>query len=132
MDEVKTFSTLLGQKTRFVGNISGTDNCIVYGKVEGDCNLQSVLVLGDHSHWQGNITAPSVIVAGQVKGDISANQLELTASAQVQGAINCPVVAIENGAIHQGDIRMEKDTAVVHFSERREYRQAPEPDQPQK
>ena len=81
MDEVSHFTTLLGPKTRFVGTMTGGDNCIVYGQVKGDCQCDGVLVLGEHGQWQGNIQAPSVIISGHVDGDIDvSSKLELTAS----------------------------------------------------
>jgi len=121
MDEVSHFTTLLGQKTRFVGTISGSDNCIVYGQVEGDCRCDSVLVLGEHGRWQGNILAPNVIISGDVEGNIDVTEkLELTGTARVNGGISSPVVAIEEGAVHVGAIRMEKQTDVIRFKEKRE------------
>ena len=120
MDEVSHFTTLLGQKTRFVGTISGSDNCIVYGQVEGDCRCEGVLVLGEQGQWQGNIQAPNVIVSGHVDGNIDASvKLELTSAARVEGCISTPVLAMEEGAVHAGEMRMEKPMDVIHFKEKR-------------
>jgi len=120
MDEVSHFTTLLGQKTRFVGTVRGSDNCIVYGQVEGDCKCEGVLVLGEQGQWQGNIKAPNVIISGRVEGNIDASmKLELTSAAHVNGGISSPVVAMEEGAIHAGEMRMEKPMDVIHFREKR-------------
>jgi len=120
MDEVSHFTTLLGQKTRFVGTISGSDNCIVYGQVEGDCECEGVLVLGEQGQWQGNIQAPNVIISGHVEGNIDARvKLELTNTAHVDGGVSSPIVAMEEGAVHAGEMRMEKPMDVIHFKEKR-------------
>ena len=120
MDEVSQFTTLLGPKTRFVGSMTGADNCIVYGQVKGDCQCEGVLVLGEHGQWQGNIKAPSVIISGHVDGDIEvSSKLELTGSARVNGSISSPIVAMEKGAVHAGEMRMGKQTDIIHFSEKR-------------
>jgi len=120
MDEVSHFTTLLGPKTHFVGTITGGDNCIVYGQVEGDCQCDGVLVLGEHGQWQGNIQAPSVVISGHVEGDIDAGaKLELTGSARVNGSISSPVVAMEQGAVHAGEMHMGKQTDIIRFTEKR-------------
>lgn len=121
MDEVSHFTTLLGQKTRFVGNLSGSDNCIVYGQVEGDCVFDGALVLGEQGRWHGNIKAPNVIISGHVEGNIDVSvKLELTSTARVNGCITSPVVAMAQGAVHAGEMRMLKQTEIIHFAEKRE------------
>ena len=120
MDEVSHFTTLLGQKTRFVGTISGGDNCIVYGQVEGDCHCDGALVLGEHGQWQGNIQAPNVVISGHVEGNIDAGvKLELTGTARVNGRISSPVVAMAQGAVHAGEMHMGKQADITHFNEKR-------------
>jgi len=89
MDEVHQFTTLFGEKTHFKGTIRGRDNCIIYGQVEGDCSCEGVLVLGEHAHWQGDISVPKAIISGRVMGNIGVTEkLELSPTAYVQGNIS--------------------------------------------
>lgn len=120
IDEVEQFTTLLGPRSEFTGQIEGGDNCIINGKVIGDCELSGVLVLGEEGHWQGNIRAPKVIISGQVTGAIVVDtKLELTRTARIKGSITSPVVAIEEGAVHEGEIRMQGTSEVIRFREKR-------------
>jgi cytoskeletal protein CcmA (bactofilin family) len=121
LDHVEEFSTMLGPDSVYMGVFQGKDNHIVYGQVQGECDIEGILVLGEGSRWTGNIRAGSVVVAGRVEGDIFAtNKLELARTAHVRGKITSPVVAIARGAVHDGGIRMAKQTQIVRYHERRE------------
>ncbi len=120
MDEVTRFTTLLGPNTKFTGRITGSDNCIINGRIMGDCALEGVLVLGQEGIWEGDIVAPNAVVSGRVAGSMDiGKKIELTRSARVQGALASPMIAIEEGAVHDGEIRMKSDTEVVRFREKR-------------
>lgn len=112
---------MLGPDSVYTGVFQGKDNHIIYGEVQGECDLEGILVLGEGSRWKGNIRAGSVVIAGRVEGDIQATQkLELARTGYVRGKITSPVVAIARGAIHEGNIRMSKQTQITRFVERRE------------
>lgn len=120
LDEVTGFATLVGACARLSGHFEGTDNCIINGVVEGDCELAGMLVLGEQGHWRGNIMAANAVISGQVDGDIvTREKLELTSSARVYGAISSAAIAIASGAIHEGNIHMEQGPEVVRFQEKR-------------
>lgn len=121
LDRAGSFSTLIGAETRFTGRIEGKDNYIVNGTVEGDCDIDGVILLSEQGRWIGNIQAVNIVIAGEVQGDITAGEkLELTPTARVSGRISSPVIAIAEGAIHQGEIRMAREGAVQRFSGQRE------------
>jgi len=112
---------MLGPESVYTGVFQGKDNHIIYGQVQGDCDIEGILVLGEGSRWKGNIRANSVVIAGRVDGDIQAiNKLELARTAYVHGKITSPVVAIARGAVHEGNIRMAKHTQITRFIDRRE------------
>jgi cytoskeletal protein CcmA (bactofilin family) len=112
---------LIGSGTRLTGTLRSNENCIVNGAVEGDCDIEGVLVLGEQGRWHGNISAGTAIVSGEVIGDITVrDKLELTAVARVTGNIVSPVVAMAEGSIHQGGIKMTREGgSVSSFQERR-------------
>lgn len=120
LDDTKQFSSLIGETLNITGKLAGNDNCIVYGKVEGECHLDGSLVLGATGGWEGNITAYNIIISGMVRGNITAqNKLELSSTARVVGSIRSPAIAIAEGAVHDGDIHMLKQTDVMHYKEKR-------------
>ena len=121
LDHIEDFTTMLGPDSVYSGVFQGKDNHIVYGEVQGECDLEGILVLGEGSRWKGNIRAASVVIAGRVEGDVQATlKLELARTGYVRGKITSPVVAIARGAVHEGSIRMAKQTQVTRFVERRE------------
>ena len=112
---------MLGPDSVYTGMFRGKDNHIIYGEVQGECDIEGILVLGEGGRWKGNIRAGSVVIAGRVEGDIEAiNKLELARTAHVHGRITSPVVAIARGAVHEGSVRMAKQTQITRFVERRE------------
>lgn len=130
LDHVGDFTGMLGPETVYTGTIQGKDNHIVYGQVQGECEIEGTLVLGEGGRWKGNIRASSIVIAGHVEGDIHATtKLELARTAFVRGKITSPVVAIARGAAHDGSIRMAKQTQITRFHERRE---SPEKDRDEK
>lgn len=121
LDSVGEVGTLVGAQSRFVGRLEGEDSTIVNGTFEGDCDIQGIVVLSVNGRWIGNITAASAVISGEVHGDITVrDKLELTASARIAGRITSPVIAIEEGAIHQGEIRMTREGEVVRYRDRRQ------------
>lgn len=121
LDRVEDFATMLGPQSKYQGVFQGKDNYIIYGEVQGECDIDGILVLGEGSRWMGNIRAKSVVIAGNVEGDIHAtSKVELARTAFVRGKITSPVVAIARGAVHDGSIRMAKQTQITHYHERRE------------
>jgi cytoskeletal protein CcmA (bactofilin family) len=129
LDSVKQFTTLVGAGTRVTGVLRGSENCIVNGTVEGDCEIDGMLVLGEQGRWHGNISATTAIISGEVTGDITASdKLELSATARVTGNIASPVVAMAEGAIHQGGIKMTREGGnVSSFQEKRKGGSSREP-----
>ena len=121
LDHVGQFTSMLGPQSVYKGVFQGKDSHIVYGEVQGECDIEGTLVLGEGGRWRGNIRARIVVIAGQVEGDIQADsKLELARTAVVRGKISSPVVAIARGAVHDGSIRMTDQTKVTRFEDRRE------------
>ena len=120
IDKVKEFGTLIGADSTLVGTLKGKDNYAIYGRVEGDCDLEGALMLGPGGHWRGNISASIVFIAGQVEGNVVAREkLEITAGARVTGNISSASIAIADGAILEGEVRMLQKSQVAHFKDKR-------------
>ena len=121
LDRLDGFSTSIGADNILVGEIRGEGHCIVLGRVEGDSVLQGTLVIGENGSWKGKIEAQNIVIAGQVDGSILAREkLELVSTARVKGSLNSPIIAIAEGAIHDGEIHMRDDGEYVkRFSDQR-------------
>jgi len=47
LDKVEGFSTCIGADSVFKGTFSGPGHCIVHGKVEGQCDMEGTLIVGE-------------------------------------------------------------------------------------
>jgi cytoskeletal protein CcmA (bactofilin family) len=80
------------------------------GTLRLDCNISSVvhsqtgtLTVGETAELQGNIFVATAIVDGLVHGDIRATErVELGSQARVIGNIETPALAIQPGAMFEG------------------------------
>jgi cytoskeletal protein CcmA (bactofilin family) len=121
LDKVEGFSTVIGKDSNFTGTIGGAGNFIVQGRVEGDCNIQGTLVIAETGHWLGNISAGCVLIAGRVDGDVTAiDKMEIISSARIKGKITSAVLAIAEGAIHEGVVAMHAKPDVKRFKDKRD------------
>ena len=121
LDKVEGFSTVIGKDSVFKGTIGGTGNYIVQGKVEGDCDIEGTLVIGETGHWVGNISAGCVLIAGCIEGDVTAkDKMEIVSTARIQGKITSGVLAIAEGAIHDGSVSMIGKSQTTRFKDKRE------------
>ena len=119
-DQLGEFSNTIGAGMVFRGGLTGQDNSMIYGRVEGDCALQGALVLAPGSSWRGNIVADNVLVAGEVTGNITAlSRLELAATARVTGDLASPSIAIAKGAVYEGKIQSPRKVRKTYYEERR-------------
>ena len=66
----------------------------------------------------GNIHANHIVIAGEVQGVLVAREkMEIVSSAQIQGSLTSPFIAIAEGAVHEGDIHMAQ---VKRFTDQRD------------
>jgi cytoskeletal protein CcmA (bactofilin family) len=121
LDKVEGFATVIGKDSHFTGTIGGAGNFIVKGRVEGNCNIQGTLVVAESGHWQGNIAAGCVLIAGTVDGDVTANdKMEIISTARIKGKITSAVLAIAEGAIHEGVVAVHGKPEVKRFKDKRD------------
>jgi len=118
LDGVGTLPATIRSDAVFVGNLQGRENYVVHGEVRGDGDVDGMLMLGPTCVWHGNIVADVVVVKGRVAGNITAHfKLELRATAQVQGDLHSPLIAVAEGAVVHG--RVGLDSVITRFQERR-------------
>jgi cytoskeletal protein CcmA (bactofilin family) len=115
--------TVIGPGTRLRGDVSGSDPVEIRGTLEGDCQIRAHCVVHDGARVMGNIDAAGLVVAGEVEaGTLTADKVELRASARVHAAIKARVVAIGDGALYEGQVQMEGPDAAdgpLFFKEQR-------------
>ena len=99
--------TVIGPKARFQGEISGEEDVLIQGFLEGNARVERKVTVAASGEVRGDLEARSVIVAGRVHGQIrAAERAELLATASVEGNVNAPKVVIAEGAQLQGSVAM--------------------------
>jgi len=100
----------IGRSITIQGDVSGDEDLLIQGRVEGSLKLQSVTV-GGEGRVKANITGRVVIVEGEVEGDLQAKeQVILRSTARVEGDISAPRVVVEDGASFRGLVDMGEST----------------------
>ena len=100
----------IGKSVVVKGELSGSEDLIVDGEVEGSITLRGQsLTVGPNGRVRANIEARNVIVHGRVDGDIHAtDRVDLRKSAALSGDISTARISIEDGAFFKGGIDIQK------------------------
>ena len=104
----------IGPSIRINGDLSGEEDVIVQGHVEGTINLkQNTLRVGKDGHVSATVHARIIDVEGKVEGDMHGDeQVLLHRSANVRGNIQAPRVTLEDGCRFKGSIDMDSADAL--------------------
>jgi cytoskeletal protein CcmA (bactofilin family) len=99
---------IIGEGIQIRGNLSGSGDLVVRGKVEGFVALQDHLTVEETGIMVANIETRAVTVNGKMSGDIDASErVGISSSATVVGDIRAPEVEIADGARFQGKLEMD-------------------------
>lgn len=107
--QVERVTSVLGAGVNWKGNLSGTGGVRIEGAFDGEIDLRGLLVVGETgrvtcSHLRANV----VVVAGAVRGNITAEKVEIRSTGRVWGDVVTAAFATEEGAFLRGQIRMEE------------------------
>lgn len=91
------------------GEVSGDEDLIVEGRIEGKILLrQNMVTIGAKGRVAAEIHARAIQIEGEVDGNLTAEeQIVLRKSSRVRGDLVAPRVTIEDGARFKGSIDME-------------------------
>ena len=100
---------MIGQSIQIKGTITGAENLVVEGSVEGSIDLpDNDLTIGETGQVTADLGAKNVRVDGQVTGDISGSEkVVISKTGRVRGNIIAPRVTLEDGAKFKGSIDMD-------------------------
>jgi cytoskeletal protein CcmA (bactofilin family) len=98
---------VIGPKTTIKGEISGDEEVLVEGTVEGQIRITRDLRVGSGGIVRATVEALSVVVSGEMVGDCAAqNRVEIQASGRLTGNIRAPKIVIAEGAMFKGNSDM--------------------------
>ncbi len=108
-DSTERVDSILGSGVAWQGTLTGTGGIRIDGAFDGEIALRGLVVIGEQGRVTSeHIRAATVIVAGSVKGDITAGKVEITRTGRVWGDVVTTSFSTEEGAFLRGKITMEE------------------------
>lgn len=102
-------TSVLGDGVNFTGKLTGRGGIRIESAFEGEISLNGLLVVGITGRITcEDIRATNVIVAGAVRGNITADKVEIRESGRVWGNVTTMAFSTEEGAFLRGNIQMEE------------------------
>ncbi len=99
----------IGKSVHIKGDVTAKEDLTIEGTVDGRVIVKNhSLTIGTNSRITNKIQAKSVIVGGEVHGNITAaDRVEIAATGSMLGDIAAPRVVLADGARFKGSIDME-------------------------
>lgn len=105
----QTMASIIANGVKIIGSIIAEGAEVqVNGEVEGNVHGGS-LTIGDTGMVKGDIVSESVTVYGRVEGSVRARKVQLARNAHVLGDIIHQSLAVEMGAVFEGQCRYLQD-----------------------
>lgn len=100
--------TVIGEGLTIEGELSSEDEIVVHGSFRGTLASASNIAVAAQGVVEADITADSLGVAGQVTGDVSANQrVDIQAGGRLIGDVKASRLTIADGASFKGNVDMD-------------------------
>lgn len=101
--------SVFGAGLTWKGDLGGQGGVRIEGAFEGDIALHGLVVVGEEGRLVcRTLRATTVVVAGSVRGDITAQRVEITRTGRVWGNVVTESFSTEEGAFLRGQITMEE------------------------
>lgn len=101
---------VIGKHITIRGNLSGAEDLVVEGRIEGTVKLGNHLTVEASGVVEADLEVQDLTVNGAVQGDIVASgSISINADAKVVGNIRAPRIIIEDGARFRGRVDMDVD-----------------------
>ncbi len=104
---------VIGRGLFIKGELTGEEDLIIEGRVEGEITLKKHLVIESTGIILADIQTENITIKGEMRGNMAAtDKVEIHASARVVGDITAPRVVIEDGAHFKGHITMPEKASM--------------------
>ena len=99
---------LVGKGIQIRGNLSGSGDLVIEGRLEGHVALEDHVVVEEIGTVVADIETRELTINGKMSGNISASdRVSISSTATMIGDVRAPRVVIEDGARFRGTIEMD-------------------------
>ena len=101
--ELEDFDTVLSPDIEFSGVLRFDKPLLIQGKVSGEIDATSLLMIAEEAVVEAHIKASKVIILGTVKGNVTAaEKVDVAVSGKLTGNVTAPEVTMETGCYFSG------------------------------
>lgn len=111
--ELQSISTLISEGCIIDGNLKAPAYVRIDGQITGDVMVDEGLILGEKGVIMGNVTTKELVVYGTIDGNLQVASLEIKATGKITGEIRTQILAVENGAVYNGNLSMTQNTKLA-------------------
>ncbi len=111
MNEIKpkihrvTCTSVVTADTVLEGNYQGKTDLCIAGTINGDVDVKGAVFLEETGKVKGSVNGDSVIVSGEIEGNLTANkEVELRKGAQIGGYVVSREIHMSPGVVVAGEI----------------------------
>jgi cytoskeletal protein CcmA (bactofilin family) len=99
----------LGPSIVIKGTLSGQEDLLIEGQVEGEISLRKHSVtVGEKGRVKADIFSQSICIEGEVQGNLNGDDhVTIRRTGKVRGNVTAPRVSLEDGAKFKGAIDMQ-------------------------
>src|SRR2546425_12648130 len=102
-------TAFIDEGSEIEGKYTFSGTVMINGKLRGEIESNDTLIVGEKGVLNATIRAGTVVVSGEVVGNIlAAERVELRGTARMFGDVEAPVVVVEEGVLFEGHCRMTK------------------------
>jgi cytoskeletal protein CcmA (bactofilin family) len=114
-------AAVIGPSIQMKGDLSGEEDLVIQGKVSGTIQLrEKSLTVGSKGQVDANVVAHSIIVEGEVNGDLyGSERVSIRKTGNVQGNIVSPKVSLDEGCRFKGSIDMDQEMINKAFEKKK-------------
>ena len=111
-EEIRAF---LGKGAEFTGKLMFNGSVRIDGDFKGSIFGNGTLVIGEGAEIEADIRVDSVMVSGNMRGQIDVKKkIRIYSTGKVTGDLSTPVFSVEEGAFFEGTCHMIRSDAEVH------------------
>lgn len=103
---------VLGSGMALRGEISGGGDFHIYGRFDGEIDVSGRVVVSETAQVDANINAASILIAGKVRGNLSATtHLDILPTGVLTGTLKAGSFSAAEGSSVKGEIWLERAEA---------------------